>query len=72
LPRPAEGTLRVRCSPWCVLDVDGERRGEDGRAHVLKLAPGKHRVVAHRLEDQKERAIELAPNGSAELDLVFD
>jgi hypothetical protein len=62
----------VKCSPWCVVDIDGKRHGEDGRAHTLKLPAGKHRVIAHRLEDQKERAVELQPGGAVDLDLVFD
>jgi serine/threonine protein kinase len=69
---PTPAVVRLVCSPWCFVDVDGRRQGEDGRAHTLHLAPGHHRVVAHRLEDQKERLLDLTAGQAIDLAVTFD
>ena len=77
-PRPPtitplqEGTLRVVCSPWCVVEIDGTRHGEDGRAHTLRLVSGRHRLIARRLEDSKERTLDVRPGEAVTVDLTFD
>jgi hypothetical protein len=70
-PPGADATLRITCSPWCVIEVDGQRRGEDGRAHVLKLPPGRHTLTARRLEDVQRRTLTLNP-GDTNLELKFE
>jgi hypothetical protein len=64
--------LRVTCSPWCVIEVDGQRRGEDGRAHVIQLPAGRHSVTARRLEDTQKRSVQLDAGATTSLDLRFD
>ncbi len=76
-PRPhepvaGEASLRVYCSPWCVIEIDGSRRGEDGREHVVKLPAGRHQLVARRLEDVQRRAIELSAGAEIRVDLGFE
>jgi hypothetical protein len=55
-----------------VVDVDGHRRGEDGRRHSLRLAAGRHRVTLERLEDRQTRSVEIHAGEKQTLEVVFD
>ena len=68
----ATGTLMVRCTPWCVPSVDDEVRGQDGRNHRLIIPAGTHRVSARRLDDRKERSVEIRPGESQTIEFTFD
>ena len=69
--RPA-AKLNIRCSPWCVVDVDGVRNGEDGRSHSLAIAAGRHDITIRRLDDVQHRTVDLAPGDESELELRFE
>jgi serine/threonine protein kinase len=68
----ATGRVQLRCTPWCFVFVDGERRGDDGRAHTLTLAAGHHAIAVQRLDDRQERAVEVSPDQALELRFDFD
>jgi hypothetical protein len=71
IARAETGTVRVQCTPWCVPLVDGTRRGDGARVHVLQLGAGKHRLGAQRLEDRQEREVEVAPRRQLSIDFTF-
>ncbi len=66
------GVVRLRCTPWCFVFVDGVRRGDDGREHVLPLSAGHHVVAVQRLDDRQERAVEVSPDHALDLRFDFD
>ncbi len=58
-PREETGELVVTCLPWCVVDVDGHKRTDDGRLHRLRLDVGRHRIGATRLEDHQSQSVDI-------------
>jgi len=70
-PAPSQGSLEVVCEPWCVVDVDGTRRGEDGRLHRLRLPFGRHRVTATRLDDRQTKTATIDADAKS-VEFVFD
>jgi hypothetical protein len=70
--RPVSGSLQVQCTPWCVLFVDGQRRGDDGRLHTLTLPGGPHKIVAQRLDDHKERSVEVSERAPVSISFQFE
>jgi hypothetical protein len=69
--RAESGHVRVQCTPWCVPLVDGKRRGDGARVHLLELAPGKHRLGAQRLDDKQEREIDVPARRQLSIDFTF-
>jgi hypothetical protein len=63
--------LLIRCTPWCIASVDGKSSGPGERQHQISVAAGKHRVVVQRLEDRKDRSVEIAAGQTATLDFDF-
>ena len=68
----SRAVVRLQCTPWCTVDVDGRRQGEDGLTHFLTLPVGRHELVIRRLDDAQRKIVDLAPGADTQIKIAFD
>src|SRR5262249_46287826 len=65
------GTLQIQCTPWCIPFIDGQKSGQDGRNHSLRVLVGRHQIEARRLDDRQKRELSIH-EGAQKLEFKFE